>query len=341
MPWRSIPQGGNGDEMVNEIKKILADDVKNGLPAELIEAARRHEIVDAEFQRNSVSGLAMEWSEARRRRGPANRPTRIFKPLPKLSAADVGRVARQYLNLEEAITAVLTPQASGKPISSSAFGGQESLASTADSRGGASRLGGEGAQPPGGAGIQRASGGHNIAQRSEADCPAGIGEQHGQRLGPDQKQSQHSRRRRARRAWAVFSTSSLNMERPPSIGWRFRRRSMTLARKSLPGRAFPCRFCPTSSTAACSFWRKTNLIPALPEDAFKIVQRRLAAAVAGQLESPDFLTHQALNSALFPKDDPSLRHATPATVSASDLAGRQGLLPAGFPAGSGHHRGDR
>ena len=41
--------------------------------------------------------------------------------------------------------------------------------------------------------------------------------------------------------------------------------------------------------------------------------------MAGQLESPDFLTHQALNSALFPKDDPSLRHATPATVAALTL----------------------
>ena len=37
-----------------------------------------------------------------------------------------------------------------------------------------------------------------------------------------------------------------------------------------------------------------------------------------------------MNSALFPKDDPSLRHATPATVAVVDLAGRQGLLPATF-----------
>ena len=41
--------------------------------------------------------------------------------------------------------------------------------------------------------------------------------------------------------------------------------------------------------------------------------------MAGQLESPDFLTRQALNSALFPKDDPTLRHATPATVAALTL----------------------
>src|SRR5208337_3714155 len=123
------PKGGNGDELVNEIKKILADDVKNGLPADLIEASRRHEIVDAEFQRNSVSGLAMEWSEAVAIEGRES-PDDDIQAIAKASPADVGRVARQYLTSNEAITAVLTPQASGKPISSSSFGGKESLAST-------------------------------------------------------------------------------------------------------------------------------------------------------------------------------------------------------------------
>jgi zinc protease len=64
---------------------------------------------------------------------------------------------------------------------------------------------------------------------------------------------------------------------------------------------------------------ENELTPALPEDAFKIVQQRLAQTVAGELQSPDFLTRQAMNSALFPKTDPSLRHATPTTVSALTL----------------------
>jgi zinc protease len=108
--------------------KILADDVKNGLPSDLIEAVRRHEIVDAEFQRNSVSGLAMAWSEAVAVEGRQS-PDEDIQAIAKASAADVSRVARQYLTSSEAITAVLTPQPSGKPVSSSAFGGQESLAS--------------------------------------------------------------------------------------------------------------------------------------------------------------------------------------------------------------------
>ena len=182
------PKGGNGDELVSEIKKILADDVKNGLPADLIEAAKRHELVDAEFQRNSVSGLAMEWSEAVAVEG-RDSPDEDIQAIAKASVADVNRVARQYLKLDEAITAVLTPQASGKPVSSSAFGGKESLASTQTACGGAPRVGGQGAQPPGRAGIQPAPGGHDAAQRFETDHPAGVGQQHRECLGRNQEQS--------------------------------------------------------------------------------------------------------------------------------------------------------
>ena len=103
--------------------------MKNGLPADLIEAGRRHEIVDAEFQRNSVSGLAMEWSEAVAIEGRES-PDDDIQAIAKASAADVSRVAGQYLNFDQAIAAVLTPQPSGKPISSSSFGGKESLAPT-------------------------------------------------------------------------------------------------------------------------------------------------------------------------------------------------------------------
>ena len=60
----AYPQGGNGQTLIQEIKQILADDVKNGVPEDLVDAAKRHELADEEFQKNSISGLAMEWSNA-------------------------------------------------------------------------------------------------------------------------------------------------------------------------------------------------------------------------------------------------------------------------------------
>ena len=58
-----------------------------------------------------------------------------------------------------------------------------------------------------------------------------------------------------------------------------------------------------------------ELHPGLPEKAFKIVRTQVAGAVAGELQSPDYLAKQALKAALFPKNDPSLRQATPKSVS--------------------------
>jgi zinc protease len=62
-----------------------------------------------------------------------------------------------------------------------------------------------------------------------------------------------------------------------------------------------------------------ELHPALPESAFAVVQRQTEGELAGQLQSPDYLTSRALDSALYPKDDPELREATPATVKSLAL----------------------
>ena len=85
------------------------------------------------------------------------------------------------------------------------------------------------------------------------------------------------------------------------------------------GAEFSVQMLPSEFDRGVRLLAENELTPALPEDAFKIVQQRLAGAVAGQLQSPEFLTRQAVDSALFPKTDPTLRHATPATVSALSL----------------------
>jgi len=50
-----------------------------------------------------------------------------------------------------------------------------------------------------------------------------------------------------------------------------------------------------------------------------VVQQETSRALAGQLKTPDYLTRRALDASLFPKHDPSLRRATPSTVSALTL----------------------
>ena len=63
-----------------------------------------------------------------------------------------------------------------------------------------------------------------------------------------------------------------------------------------------------------------NLLrPAFPETAFKALQQRTRQAVAGQLQSPVYLSQRAFLQAIYPEKDPTLRQATPETVGSLKL----------------------
>ena len=49
---------------INEMRQILANYAQKGVPQDLVDASQRSEIASAEFQRNSIPGLASLWSEA-------------------------------------------------------------------------------------------------------------------------------------------------------------------------------------------------------------------------------------------------------------------------------------
>jgi zinc protease len=57
-----------------------------------------------------------------------------------------------------------------------------------------------------------------------------------------------------------------------------------------------------------------ELHPALPKDAFAVVQQQTAELSAGERESPSYRTERALLNALLPAHDPLLRETTPKSV---------------------------
>jgi zinc protease len=59
-----LPRGQDSSALIAEMKQIINGYLRSGIPGDLIEATKRHEIADAEFRRNSISGLAREWSQA-------------------------------------------------------------------------------------------------------------------------------------------------------------------------------------------------------------------------------------------------------------------------------------
>src|SRR6185437_1571981 len=119
-----FPKGGNP-------QPILADAASKGIDPVLVDAAKRKAIAALEFKKNSVDGLANAWSSALAFQG-ADSPDAIKAAIEAVTPAAVNALAKQSFDPAHAITAILTPESSGKPVAGKGFGGAESFASTPD-----------------------------------------------------------------------------------------------------------------------------------------------------------------------------------------------------------------
>jgi len=73
-----------------------------------------------------------------------------------------------------------------------------------------------------------------------------------------------------------------------------------------------------------------ELHPALPKEDFETVRNQIAKLVAGRLQSPGYQVQRSLRAALYPKDDPTLREALPATIQALSLDDVRAYFHAAF-----------
>ena len=120
----AVPAAADPAPITAEMKSILAGYAAKGVPAELVDAAKKGEIADAEFQRNSISDLAAVWSQALADEGRQS-PDDLVEAMKKVTLADVNRVAKTYLSVETAVVATLKPSASGEAVAGKGFGGAE------------------------------------------------------------------------------------------------------------------------------------------------------------------------------------------------------------------------
>ncbi len=307
-------KGQNGTAVQQQVLKVLTAYLKHGFPEELVEAAKRQEITAAELQKNSVSGLAMAWSQAVAIEG-RNSPDDDLKAIERVTAADVNRVARQYLSLDQAVTAILTPQPSGQPVSSAPVGGRESLASKETTRVALP----EWAEKT----LSRISAPASTVHPVVSTLPNGI-----QLIVQPEDVSRtvsiygHIENNPDLEAPAGQDGVSDVLEQLFSYGTgtldrlSFQKALDDIGANESAGADFSLQVLSTQFERGVQLLADDELHPALPAQAFTTVQHQLAGAVEGQLDSPDYLTGRAMHKLLFPEKDPTLRQATPATISA-------------------------
>jgi zinc protease len=316
-----FPKGGDGSALVQEVKKILADDVKNGIPADLVEAAKAHEVADAEFRRNSISGLAFEWSSAVAVEGRIS-PEDDIDAIRKVTAADVNRVAAKYLHPDHAIFSVLTPEESGKPISQKSYGGQESFAPSevkpvALPEWAASALARLAIpeMPVHPIESTLSNGIHLIVVPEHVSQTISVFG--GIRTNPDVQQPE-SQQGVADVLGQLFDYGTTTLDRIA-----YQKALDDIAAHESGGTSFSLQVLPEHFDRGVQLLADNELHPAMPPQAFKIVQVQTARSVAGELQSPGFLSELALDKALFPPTDPASRHATPQSVESLTLANVQ------------------
>jgi zinc protease len=308
----AFPAGADSPLLVQQVRAILAAEITNGVMPDLVEAAKRREIATAEFQKNSVSGLAMTWSQAVAAEGRQS-PDDDIEAMRRVTVADVNRLAKTCLDFDRSITAILTPQPSGKPVSSKSFGGKESFASSKAT----------GASLPSWArnATQRLAIPPSTLHPVDTTLPNGI------RLIVQTETISDT--------VSVYGRVKTNakMEAPEgkdgvdqALGQLFSYGTKTLDRlafqKALddiganesPGDDFSLQVLADQFERGVQLLAENEISPALPEEDFKILQPQLAASVAGELQSPDHLAGRALRAALFPKADPAQRETTPETI---------------------------
>ena len=309
----ALPAGGDVNGEITEMRQIIERYATNGVPADLVDASKRSEIAQAEFQRNSIPGLADAWSAALAGEG-RNSPEEDVDAIRKVTLADVNRVAKQYLLNTSTITAILKPAPSGEAVATKGYGGAEQATSAPTKP---VVLPDWAAEPL--AAIQvpkdalavsdiKLPNGIRLIVRTDRTSPTvtlvGEVKHNGDLQTPQGQEGLGSV------LGELYSYGTQSMDR-----LTFQKALDDISANESAGARFSLSVLKEYFSKGVQLLADNELNPALPEQAFEITRGQLAQFVAGNLVSPGYRASRALSLALVPAGDPTLRETTPDTVS--------------------------
>lgn len=324
----AFPKGGDAAPLLADMRNILADAAKNGVSAELVEASRRQELAQLEFQNNSIAGLAESWSKALAFQGLQS-PNDVAAAYKAVTVADVNRVAHEILDPAQAVTAILTPQESGKPIAGGGFGGAESFGTPPEkpvalpdwAAKALDTLNVPHLPPPPSVDVLP-NGLRLIVQPEHVSHTVSV---FGQvRQDPDMQEAP-GQEGVAQVASDLFNYGTTSLDR-----LAFQKALDDIAANAQAGAGFSLKVLTPDFEAGMKLLADNELHPAFPPQAFAVVRQQTAQGLAGLLQSPDYLFKRAIDKATAPAGDPSLRQATPETVMALKPEDLQAFYKAAF-----------
>lgn len=313
-----VPITTNAQTAVGDLNSVLDDYRKNGVPADLVQVAKARAIADAEFQGNSISGLAFEWSDAVAKEG-RDSPDQMLNEVRSVSVADVNRVLRRYIVPEKSITAFAVPKNIGKitnhpvtqlakesnkltllhhdPLPAWAAAAFKSLKAPAQTL-----------RP---ADMTLANGIRLIVVPLHITHTIVV---RGSVLSNEQIQAPAGKDGVADVVSGLFPFGTTTYDR---IG--LREQLDKIAADASAGTNFSLDVLSGQFDRGMQLLADEELNPAFPVSDFKTVKNQEVGTLTGSMTSPDHLSSVALNKALFPVDDPTQRFATPQTAGSLTL----------------------
>ena len=324
----ALPAGADPAPLQAEIKKILNNYGANGVPADLVEAAKKGEVASAEFGRNSISNLASLWSQALADEGRQS-PDQDVEALKRVTLDDVNRMAKKYLVQESAITGTLKPKPSGAAVASKGFGGSETITSTpshpvalpdwAEAAVKSLTVPQTSIHP---VDVTLSNGIRLIVETERASPTVTL---IGSIKTQSQMQSPHGQDGVSDVLEGLFSYGTKTLDR-----LAFQKALDDIAASESAGSNFSLKVLKQDFTRGVELLADNELHPALPQEAFQIVQQQTAEESAGELQSPGYKTGRAVTRALVPAKDPLLRETTHETIKSLKYEDIQAYYQATF-----------
>lgn len=312
-----VPISTKPEQAANWVRAVIAGYRKNGVPANLVDAAKLREISQLDQNAASIEGLAFQWSQAIAVQGISS-PDAMRSAFSKVTVAEVNHVLRQSFTDSTSVTAYAVPKNGGK-MSAGGAGPQPENVSVPPTK--------HVPLPSFALAVL-----HNLKVPTQTLAPTDTMLSNGVRLIV---QPEHVAK------YVVVSGQVLNNPQVQDPVGQSGINSLTtqlmpygtttydrlafqaqldkIAATTSAGTSFSLQTPSNSFDRGVQLLADEELHPAFDAKDFAIVKAQSVKAVADQLNSPDYLTQVALADALYPLGDPERRMATVKGVSALTL----------------------
>lgn len=310
-----VPVTTKGQQAIDDVKAVIENYKKTGIPAELIEVEKQKEIARAEERRNSIGGLASLWSESL---AVENRtPDEALAGLQRVTPEDVNRVLRTAYDDSTVTALIATPKSATPGGGGAGRGAEDNTVVPSEHK----------PLPP-------------FAQRVLAHlsvprfdiAPTQTKLPNGMNVVIVPEPYSHSVVVRGRIASEPGMQDPVGKDGIDGVvagllpfgtttydRVAYQTELDKIAAKIAPGTEFSLDVPSANFDRGIELLADAELHPAFPAAAFPIVKGQTVGAVTGENASPDFLAKKAMLESLYPATDPARRYATPQTVGSLTL----------------------